>query len=84
MDAVWDPEKARSNLKNTACVSQMRRWCSLIPTPSPAKTPKLKASNVLSLSDSVGRILVAVHTHRGEDIRLISVRAGYQGGEKEL
>ena len=76
MDVVWDPEKAKSNLKKHGIRFSDAE---IVLSDSNALTIEDTSAEgeqrfVTIGMDSVGRILVAVYTHRGDYVRLISAR----------
>ena len=76
MDVVWDPEKARINVKQHGIHFSDAE---VVLFDSNALTREdLNVKNeqrfVSIETDAIGRILVVVYTYHGEDIRLISAR----------
>ncbi len=84
MDIVWDPEKARINLKKHGiCFSDAEI---ILSDPSALTKEDMNTEGEQRFAtvemDAIGRVLVVVYTHRGEDIRLISARAATKGERK--
>ena len=71
MDVVWDPEKARSNLKKHGVRFSDAEMVLFDPNALTREDTQAEGEQrfVTVGADSVGRIIVAVYTHRGEDIR---------------
>ncbi len=84
IDVVWDPEKANNNLKKHG----IRFSDAEIILSDPNALTREDISTVGEQRfatvgiDAVGRVLVVVYTHRGEDIRLISARTATKGERK--
>jgi uncharacterized DUF497 family protein len=70
---VWDPEKARANLKkhgvrlSDAEAVLLDPWAITVED----ETAERERRFVSIGADAVGRLLVVVHCYRGDDIRLI-------------
>ena len=76
MDVVWDPEKAKSDLKKHGVRFSDAEMVLSDPnalTKEDTDTEHEQRFVTVGM-DSCGRILVAAYTYRGEDIRLISAR----------
>jgi uncharacterized DUF497 family protein len=77
VDVVWDPDKARENLKKHGVRFSDAEMVLFDPS---ALTREDVASEgeqrfVTVGMDALGRILIVFYTYRGEDIRLISARS---------
>jgi uncharacterized DUF497 family protein len=76
MDIVWDPEKARTNLKKHGIHFSDAEI--VLFDPNALTREDVDGENeqrFVSIGmDAIGRILVVVYTYRGEDIRLLSAR----------
>ena len=84
MDAVWDPEKAKSNVKKHGIRFSDAEMVLFDPN---ALTREDMISDgeqrfVTVGADTIGRVLVVVYTYRGEDIRLISARSATKREKK--
>ncbi len=81
MDVEFDPEKAASNLRkhkvSFAHAEQSLRDPMAITIPDPDAVGE--ARFITLGMDSLGRVLVVVHTPRGESTRLISARKASRG-----
>jgi len=77
MDVVWDPEKARENLKKHGVRFSDAEMVLFDPNALTREDIESEGEQrfVTVGMDSGGRILVVVYTYRGEDIRLISARS---------
>ena len=81
MEVEFDPDKARSNLKkhkvSFAHAEQVLRdpMALTIEDPDAEGEPRFVTLGM----DSLGRVLVVVHTPRGERIRIISARKASAG-----
>ena len=77
MDVVWDPEKARSNLKKHGVRFADAETVLFDPNALTREDMESEGEQrfVTVGMDALGRILVVVYTYRGEDIRLISARS---------
>jgi uncharacterized DUF497 family protein len=77
MDIVWDPEKARTNMKRHGIRFSDAEMVFF--DPNALTREDLDVNNeqrFVSIGmDAIGRVLVVVYTYRGEDIRLISARS---------
>jgi len=77
MDIVWDPEKARINMKQHGIRFSDAEM--VLFDPNALTRGDLDVKNeqrFVSIGiDAIGRVLVVVYTYRGEDIRLISARS---------
>ena len=76
MDVVWDPEKARLNLKKHGVRFSDAEMVFFDPhalTREDTDTEHEQRFVTIGM-DSCERVLVAVYAYRGEDIRLISAR----------
>jgi hypothetical protein len=76
MSVVWDPEKARSNLKKHGVRLSDAEMVLFDPNALTREDTEAEGEQrfVTVGADSVGRV-VAVYAYRGEDIRLISARS---------
>jgi uncharacterized DUF497 family protein len=77
MDIIWDPEKARINMKQHGiCFSDAEM---VLFDPNALTREVLDVNNeqrFVSIGmDAIGHVLVVVYTYRGKDIRLISARS---------
>ena len=76
MDIVWDPAKARINMKQHGIRFSDAEM--VLFDPNALTREDLDVENeqrfVTIGVDAIGRVLVVVYTYRGEDIRLISAR----------
>ncbi len=77
MEVVWDPEKARLNLKKQGVRFSDAETVLFDPTALTGEDIESEGEQrfVTVGMDSGGHILVVVYTYRGEDIRLISARS---------
>jgi uncharacterized DUF497 family protein len=77
VDVVWDPEKARSNLRKRGVRFSDAETVLFDPNALTAEDPTAAGEQrfVTVGADSVGRVLVVVYAYREEDIRLISARS---------
>ncbi len=84
MDVVWDPEKARINLKKHGIHFPDAEIILSDPNALTREDMNTEGEQrfVTVGMDAVGRVLVAVYTHRGEDIRLISARTATESERK--
>jgi len=82
---VWDPEKARANLKkhgvrlSDAEAVLSDPWAITVED----DTAEGERRFVSIGADVVGRLLVVVHCYRGDDIRLISARLANRHERKQ-
>lgn len=76
MDVVWDPEKARENLKKHGVRFSDAETVLFDPSALTREDMESEGEQrfVTVGMDTLGHILVVVYTYRGEDIRLISAR----------
>lgn len=76
MDVVWDPEKARENLKKHGVRFSDAETVFFDPNALTREDMESEGEQrfVTVGMDTLGHILVVVYTYRGEDIRLISAR----------
>ena len=76
MDIVWDPEKARTNLKKHGIHFSDAEIVLFDPNALTREDVDGKnEQRFVSIGmDAIGRVLVVVYTYRGEVIRLISAR----------
>jgi uncharacterized DUF497 family protein len=76
VDVIWDPEKARLNLKKHGV--RFSDAETVLYDPNALTREDIESEGeqrfVTVGMDSGGRILVVVYTYHGEDIRLISAR----------
>lgn len=76
MDIIWDPEKARTNMKKHGIRFSDAEI--VLFDPNALTRENLDEKNeqrFVSIGmDAIGRVLVVVYTYRGEDFRLISAR----------
>ena len=81
VEIEFDPDKARSNLRkhrvSFAGSEQSLRDVSAITIDDPDSEGELR--RVTLGMDTLGRILVVVHTQRGDQIRIISARKASSG-----
>jgi len=77
VDVVWDPEKARENLKKHSVRFSDAEMVLFDPNAMTREDIESEGERrfITVGMDSSGRILVVVYTYRGEDIRLISARS---------
>jgi len=77
VDVVWDPEKARSNLKKHGVRFSDAETVLFDPNALTREDMESEGEQrfVTVGMDTLGHIFVVVYTYRGEDIRLISARA---------
>ena len=75
MDIVWDPEKARTNMKRHGIRFSDAEMVFFDPNALTREDLDVNSEQrFVSIGmDAIGRVLV-VYTYRGEDIRLISAR----------
>jgi uncharacterized DUF497 family protein len=77
VDVVWDPKKARSNLKKHGV--QFADAETVLFDPSALTREDIESEGeqrfVTIGTATLGQILVVVYTYRGEDVRLISARS---------
>ena len=76
MDVVWDPKKARENLKKHGVRFSDAETVLFDPNALTREDMESEGEQrfVTVGMDTLGHILVVVYTYRGEDIRLISAR----------
>jgi hypothetical protein len=76
VDVVWDPEKARENLKKHGVRFSDAETVLFDPNALTREDMESEGEQrfVTVGMDTLGHILVVVYTYRGEDIRLISAR----------
>jgi hypothetical protein len=76
VDVVWDPEKARENLKKHGVRFSDAETVFFDPNALTREDMESEGEQrfVTVGMDTLGHILVVVYTYRGEDIRLISAR----------
>ena len=76
MDIVWDPAKARINMKQHGIRFSDAEMVLFDPSALTREDLDVKYEQcfVTIGMDTTGRILVVVYSYRGEDIRLISAR----------
>lgn len=76
MDVVWDPEKARENLKKHGVRFSDAETVLFDPNALTREDMESEGEQrfVTVGMDTLGHIIVVVYTYRGEDIRLISAR----------
>lgn len=85
MDFEFDPDKAKSNLhKHKVSFSHAEQalrdpWAYTIEDPVAGAEPRFITLGM----DSLGRVLVVVHTPRGEATRLISARKASRGESEQ-
>jgi uncharacterized DUF497 family protein len=86
MRVVWDPRKASSNHRKHGIRFSDAEMILFDPHALTREDTVARGEQrfVSMGTDSVGRILAVVYTHRGENIRLISARARNREGEKGL
>ncbi len=84
VNVVWDPEKAETNLKKHGIRFSDAEIILSDPSALTREDINTKGEQrfVTAGIDGVGRVLVVVYTHRGEDIRLISARTATKGERK--
>ena len=77
VDVLWDPEKARVNLKKHGV--RFSDAETVLFDPNALTREDMESGGeqrfVTVGMDAPGRILIVVYTYRGEDIRLISARS---------
>ncbi len=76
MDVRWDPAKAKANLtKHGVRFSDAEPVLFDPLSLSMEDTSSVSELRFISIGDdSVGRVVVVVYTHRGDEVRLISAR----------
>jgi hypothetical protein len=76
MRVVWDPGKARTNLRKHGIRFSDAEGVLFDPNALTAEDPSAEGEQrfVTIGMDPFSRVLVVVYTHRGEDLRLISAR----------
>jgi len=76
MDIVWDPEKARINIRQHGIRFSDAEIVLFDPNALTREDLDVKYEQrfVTIETDAIGRVLLVVYTYRGEDIRLISAR----------
>ena len=84
MDAVWDPEKAKSNAKKHGIRFSDAEMVLFDPNALTREDmiPDGEQRFVTVGADTIGRVLVVVDTYPGEDIRLISARSATKREKK--
>jgi uncharacterized DUF497 family protein len=77
VDVVWDPDKAKVNLKKHGVRFADAETVLFDPNALTREDMETEGEQrfVTVGMDALGRILVVVYTYRGEDIRLISARS---------
>lgn len=77
MDVLWDPEKAKVNLKKHGVRFSDAETVLFDPNALTREDVESEGEQrfVTVGMDALGRILIVVYTYRGEDIRLISARS---------
>ena len=77
MRVVWDPRKASSNLRKHGIRFSDAEMVLFDPKALTREDTEARGEQrfVSVGTDSAGRVLVVVYTHRGENLRLISARA---------
>ena len=77
MDVLWDPEKARMNLKKHGVRFSDAETVLFDPNALTREDMESEGEQrfVAVGMDALGHILVVVYTYRGEDVRLISARS---------
>ena len=77
MDVVWDPDKAKVNLKKHGVRFADAETVLFDPNALTSEDMETEGEQrfVTVGMDALGRILIVVYTYRGEDIRLISARS---------
>ena len=77
MDVVWDPDKAKVNLKKHGVRFADAETVLFDPNALTREDMETEGEQrfVTVGMDALGRILIVVYTYRGEDIRLISARS---------
>ena len=86
MEIVWDPAKARQNLRKHGV-----RFADAVMvlddpyaiTLSDSESEPIEARWVTLGADAQGRVLVVVYTYRGDDLRLITARPAQPHERKE-
>ena len=76
MDAVWDPEKAKINMKQHGIRFSDAEMVLFDPNALTREDLDVKKEQrfVTIGTNAIGRVLVVVYTYRGEDIRMIATR----------
>jgi len=76
MRVVWDPGKARTNLRKHGVRFSDAEGVLFDPNALTVEDPTAEGEQRLVTigTDPLGRILVVVYMYRGEDLRLISAR----------
>lgn len=84
VNVVWDPEKAKSNLKKHGIHFSDAEM--ILSDPNALTREDIITERELRFvsvgTDAFGRVLVVVYTHRGENIRLISARTATKSERK--
>jgi len=77
VDVLWDPEKAKVNLKKHGVRFSDAETVLFDPNALTREDVESEGEQrfVTVGMDALGRILIVVYTYRGEDIRLISARS---------
>jgi uncharacterized DUF497 family protein len=77
LDVLWDPEKAKVNLKKHGVRFSDAETVLFDPNALTRDDTESGGEQrfVTVGMDALGRILIVVYTYRGEDIRLISARS---------
>jgi uncharacterized DUF497 family protein len=77
VDVVWDPDKAKVNLKKHGVRFADAETVLFDPNALTREDMETEGEQrfVTVGMDALGRILIVVYTYRGEDIRLISARS---------
>ena len=86
MRVVWDPRKGSSNRRKHGIRFSDAEMVLFDPNALTREDTEARGEQrfVSVGTDSAGRILVVVYTHRGENFRLISARARNREGEECL
>ena len=84
MDVVWDPEKAKTNLNKHGIHFSDAEIVFSDPNALTREDISTEGEQRFATVgiDAVGRVLVVVFAHRGEDIRLISARTATKSERK--
>jgi len=77
VDVLWDPEKAKVNLKKHGVRFSDAETVLFDPNALTREDMESEGEQrfIVVGMDALGRILIVVYTYRGEDIRLISARS---------
>lgn len=85
MLVTWDPDKARKNIQTHGVRFADAELVLMDPVAITRedRTAQGETRFVSIGLDAVGRVLVVVYTHRGDDLRLISARPATRGEREQ-